>query len=106
MILNMQTGVASLAAQSYLNTNAALNSTFNQLSSGVRINGATDDAARLAISDRTNMQIAAYASTAQPEAQPPMNLSSAAFTALMNACKTWWPLELRTKRKSAPSKHS
>jgi hypothetical protein len=102
----MQTGVASLAAQSFLNTNAALNSTFNQLSSGVRISSAAGDAARLTKSDSTNMRIATYASTVQPEAQPPAKLSSAAFTALMNACKTWWPLELKAKRKSALSKRS
>jgi len=61
MALNIQTNVASLAAQKNLVKNqSALMSSFNKLSSGFRINTAADDAAGLAISESMKSQIRSY----------------------------------------------
>ena len=50
MPLSINTNVASLTAQrSFLNSNAALETSFERLSTGKRINSAVDDAAGLAI---------------------------------------------------------
>ena len=58
MALTIQTNVASLAAQKNLNTvSKGLQTSFNRLSSGFRINTAADDAAGLAISDSFMAQI-------------------------------------------------
>ena len=58
MALVIQTNVASLEAQRNLfKSQTALQSTFNKLSSGFRINTAKDDAAGLAISESLKLQI-------------------------------------------------
>ena len=50
MPLSINTNIASMTAQrSFLNSNSALESAFERLSTGKRINGAVDDAAGLAI---------------------------------------------------------
>jgi flagellin len=59
--LVIQTNVASLAAQKNLNGNQkALATSFNRLSSGLRVNTAADDAAGLAISESMKSQIRSY----------------------------------------------
>jgi flagellin len=59
--LVIQTNVASLAAQKNLNGNQkALMTSFNRLSSGLRVNTAADDAAGLAISESMKSQIRSY----------------------------------------------
>jgi len=61
MSLVIQTNVASLAAQKNLNTvSKGLQTSFNRLSSGYRINTAADDAAGLAISDSFTAQIRSF----------------------------------------------
>ena len=61
MSIIMQTNVASLQAQQNLNRNqSALQTSFNKLSSGFRINSAADDAAGLAISESMKAQIRSY----------------------------------------------
>ena len=58
MASTINTNVASLTAQRNLSTSqAALNTSINRLSSGLRINSAKDDAAGLAISERFTSQI-------------------------------------------------
>ena len=58
MALVIQTNVASLEAQRNLfKSQTALQSTFNKLSSGFRINTAKDDAAGLAISESLKLQV-------------------------------------------------
>jgi flagellin len=58
MALVIQTNVASLEAQRNLyKSQSALQSTFNKLSSGLRINTAKDDAAGLAISESLKAQV-------------------------------------------------
>jgi flagellin len=59
--LVIQTNVASLAAQKNLSRNqAGLASSFNRLSSGLRVNTAADDAAGLAVSESMKSQIRSY----------------------------------------------
>ncbi len=61
MSLVIQTNVASLAAQKNLNmVSKGLQTSFNRLSSGYRINTAADDAAGLAISDSFTAQIRSF----------------------------------------------
>lgn len=61
MALVIQTNVASLQAQKHLNANQkALNSSFNKLASGFRVNSAADDAAGLAISESMKSQVRSY----------------------------------------------
>lgn len=58
MSLIVNTNIASLSAQRYLsNSTNALGATYKRLSSGLRINSASDDAAGLAISDRMTAQV-------------------------------------------------
>jgi flagellin len=58
MSLFVNTNVSALNAQRQLfNSNNALNTSFERLSSGLRINSAADDAAGLQISDRLTSQI-------------------------------------------------
>ncbi|HEX3596988.1 MAG TPA: flagellin [Polyangiaceae bacterium] len=60
-MLAIQTNVSSLEAQKNLSKNqTALMSSFNKLSSGYRINNASDDAAGLAISESMKSQIRSY----------------------------------------------
>ncbi|HLV64375.1 MAG TPA: flagellin [Polyangiaceae bacterium] len=62
MALNIQTNVSSLEAQIRLASNQrALQSNFNKLASGYRVNTAADDAAGLAISESMKSQIRSYA---------------------------------------------
>jgi len=57
----IQTNFSALSAQKNLSTNqAALNSSFQKLSSGFRINTAADDAAGLAISEHMKSDIRSY----------------------------------------------
>src|SRR3954469_604905 len=61
MSLAIQTNVASLSAQKNLNNvSKGLQTSFNRLSSGFRINTAADDAAGLAISDSFRAQIRSF----------------------------------------------
>ena len=61
MSLSIVTNVSSLNAQQNLQrTSASLQSSFQKLSSGMRINTAADDAAGLAISERMKTQIRSY----------------------------------------------
>ena len=61
MAMTINTNVASLNAQRNLNTSqAALATSLQRLSSGLRINSAKDDAAGLAISERLNSQIKGF----------------------------------------------
>jgi flagellin len=61
MALTIPTNVASLEAQRNLARNqSALQTSFNRLSSGFRINTAADDAAGLAISESMKTQIRSY----------------------------------------------
>jgi flagellin len=58
MPLNINTNVASLNAQRYLNNNSSmLSKSMEKLSSGYRINHAGDDAAGLALSEKLRSQI-------------------------------------------------
>ena len=57
-MIAVNTNVSSLNGQRYLtNANNALNTTYQRLSSGLRINSAKDDAAGLQIADRLTSQI-------------------------------------------------
>lgn len=61
MSLTVQTNVQSMFAQTQLaNTQASLTKTFQRLSSGMRINDASDDAAGLGISKSMNAQVRSY----------------------------------------------
>ncbi len=58
MAIYVNTNVSSLNGQRFLtNANNALNTTYQRLSSGLRINSAKDDAAGLQIADRLTSQI-------------------------------------------------
>lgn len=58
MAIYVNTNVSALRGQSYLNNvNNSLNTTYQRLSSGLRINSSKDDAAGLQISDRLTAQI-------------------------------------------------
>ena len=60
-MMRINTNMSSLEAQKNLGrTNMKLQSSFNKLSSGLRINTAADDAAGLAISERMKTQIRSY----------------------------------------------
>ncbi|WP_373717324.1 flagellin [Roseateles sp.] len=66
MALQINTNLNSLNAQINLNTNQnALSTAISRLSSGLRINGAKDDAAGLAISERFTSQINGLAQAAR-----------------------------------------
>ena len=58
MPLSINTNIASLTAQrSFLNSNSALETAFERLSTGKRINSASDDAAGLAIATELNSRV-------------------------------------------------
>lgn len=60
-MLTIQTNTASLSAQKNLATNQKnLATSFNRLSSGLRVNTAADDAANLAVSESMKSQIRSY----------------------------------------------
>ncbi len=66
MSLFVQTNVASLISQdNFATTEAKLNKTMEQLSSGYRINNAADDAAGLGIASRLSAQVASFSSATQ-----------------------------------------
>ena len=82
MPLQIQTNVASLAAQRNLATSQAnLATVFNRLSSGYRINSAKDDAAGLAISESMKLQIRSYV-VAERNANDAISMSQTAVGAL------------------------
>lgn len=82
MALVIQTNVASLQAQLNLNTNSTMQKTsFNRLSSGYRINSASDDAAGLAISESFKSQIRSY-SVAERNANDGISMAQTAEGAL------------------------
>ena len=59
--MKIQTNVASLEAQKNVSRNQrALQASFSKLSSGYRVNSASDDAAGLAISESMKSQIRSY----------------------------------------------
>ena len=61
MALYVQTNVSSLFTQNQLaSTQNAMSTTFRRLSSGYRINGASDDAAGLGISESMNSQVRSF----------------------------------------------
>src|ERR1700727_776806 len=63
MSLFVQTNVASMQAQNAFSANELkLNKTYQQLSTGYRINNAGDDAAGLGIAKRMDAQVADYSS--------------------------------------------
>jgi flagellin len=77
-----QTNVASLETQKNLNrSQAALQKSFNRLSSGYRINSAADDAAGLAISESMKSQIRSYA-VAERNANDAISMTQTAEAAL------------------------
>ena len=78
MSIVVQTNVASLQAQKNLSMNQkALASSFNKLSSGYRINNASDDAAGLAISESMKMQIRSF-SVAERNANDAISMAQTA----------------------------
>lgn len=82
MALSLLTNTASLEAQRNLNmTSKALASNYAKLSSGQRINSASDDAAGLAISDRMKSQISSMGQ-AQRNANDGISMLQTADSAL------------------------
>ena len=78
MSIVVQTNVASLQAQKNLSMNQkALAQSFNKLSSGYRINSASDDAAGLAISESMKMQIRSF-SVAERNANDAISMAQTA----------------------------
>ncbi len=78
MSIVVQTNVASLQAQKNLSMNQkALAASFNKLSSGYRINSASDDAAGLAISESMKMQIRSF-SVAERNANDAISMAQTA----------------------------
>lgn len=82
MALAIQTNLASLQAQSNVARNTtALQSSYQKLSSGLRVNGAADDAAGLAISENMKAQIRSY-TVAQRNAADGISMAQTAEGAL------------------------
>ncbi len=82
MPLNIQTNVSSLEAQLSLSRNQrALQSSFEKLSSGFRVNSAADDAAGLVISEGMKSQIRSY-SVAERNAADGISMAQTAEGAL------------------------
>jgi len=82
MALNIQTNIASLSAQINVQRNQnALQSSFQKLSSGYRVNSAADDAAGLAISESMKSQIRSY-TVAQRNAADGISMAQTAEGAL------------------------
>jgi flagellin len=78
MSLYIRTNVTSLDAQHHLSANQSqLSKTFQQLSSGYRINSAADDAAGLGISESMDAQVRSYA-VAQRNANDAISMSQTA----------------------------
>lgn len=84
MALTVNTNVASLNAQRNLETNqAGLNSVFQRLSSGLRVNSAKDDAAGLAVAEGLS-SIIRGANVATRNANDGISMGQTAETALGN----------------------
>ena len=84
MALTVNTNVASLNAQRNLQTNqASLNSVFQRLSSGLRVNSAKDDAAGLAVAEGLSSIIRA-STVAVRNANDGISMGQTAETALGN----------------------
>ena len=82
MALVIQTNVASLQAQKNLSSaQGSLQTSFNRLSSGNRINSAKDDAAGLAISENMRNQVRSY-TVAERNANDAVSMSQTAEGAL------------------------
>ena len=82
MALNIQTNIASLSAQINVQRNQNnLQSSFQKLSSGYRVNSAADDAAGLAISESMKAQTRSY-TVAQRNAADGISMSQTAEGAL------------------------
>lgn len=82
MALNINTNVASMAAQKNLGANQkSLQVSFNRLSSGLRVNSAADDAAGLAVSESMKSQIRSY-SVAERNAADGISMAQTAEGAL------------------------
>lgn len=82
MALDIQTNLASLQAQFNVAKNTqALQSSFQKLSSGLRVNSAADDAAGLAISENMKSQIRSY-TVAQRNAADGISMAQTAEGAL------------------------
>jgi len=82
MALAIQTNLASLQAQQNVARNTtALQSSYQKLSSGLRVNGASDDAAGLAISENMKAQIRSF-TVAQRNAADGISMSQTAEGAL------------------------
>ncbi len=82
MALSIQTNVASLSAQKNLSqAQKTLGTSFNRLSSGLRINSAKDDAAGLAISESMRLQIRSF-NVAERNANDAISMSQTAEGAL------------------------
>jgi flagellin len=81
-IVSLHSNVNSMAAQRHVgNTQSALNTSLNRLSSGFRINSAQDDAAGLGISERLRSQVRGMA-VAQRNAEEGFNIVQAAEGAM------------------------
>jgi len=77
----VQTNVSSLFTQNQLaRTQNSMNTTFQRLSSGYRINGASDDAAGLGISERMNAQVRSF-SVAERNANDGISMTQTADSA-------------------------
>jgi len=86
-MLSIQTNVAALdAAMNVSNTQGQLSNTIAQLSSGYRINSASDDAAGLGISEGLEANIAQYTQAAQntTDGQSFVQTASSALTEVNN----------------------
>jgi len=82
MALDIQTNLASLQAQQNVAKNTtALQASYQKLSSGLRVNSASDDAAGLAISENMKAQIRSY-TVAQRNAADGTSMSQTAEGAL------------------------
>src|SRR3954453_20271247 len=85
MAINIQTNNAALSAQKNLGANQKLLAgSFQRLSSGYRVNRATDDAAGLAISEGIKSQIRSY-TVAQRNASDAQSVAQTAEGALGDA---------------------
>jgi len=81
MAMYVQTNVSSLFTQNQLaRTQNSMNTTFQRLSSGYRINGASDDAAGLGISERMNAQVRSF-SVAERNANDGISMTQTADSA-------------------------
>jgi flagellin len=82
MAMNINTNVASMVAQKNLGQNQKmLQTSFNRLSSGLRVNTAADDAAGLAVSESMKSQIRSY-SVAERNAADGISMAQTAEGAL------------------------